>query len=472
MVQHSRIAVFDPPRAPVRESTGRIALRALIVLVFIAAFAHSALYNLAGPVGALATGALLLLALVATGITALIRTGPRAFRWRRLPWTALALTALGLISLLWSAWPEATLLTWPVQAAMAASGIIIAALVSWEEIIRAMATALTIILIASLGLELWVAAVVRHPVLPFFSDFPDGPIDPHWYWVRGNLLHGGRIQGVVGNSNLLAMLCLIALIVFALLFVRHARMRTPVGAGIVLAGFLFVRSGSATAWVCLVAVVVTAAAVVFLRTAADATARWRRGLVVACSALLGVIAATLAFSPLAALLGRDDSLTGRSAIWNAVAERAVERPFFGHGFSSPWVPWDPGFDGWITDHGITVIHAHSIWLDTRLQLGALGVILLGITLVALTWRSWFFATDRPRWDLHAQRAYSPLALAPILIVVALLVQGLTESGPAMLWGWQLVVLLSFKLKSVPLMSPDFGEAAALPVHGRVTIRMP
>ncbi|MFP3822095.1 hypothetical protein SB658_25700, partial [Bacillus sp. SIMBA_008] len=84
-----------------------------------------------------------------------------------------------------------------------------------------------------------------------------------------------------------------------------------------------------------------------------------------------------------------------------------------------------------------------------LQLGALGVVLMALAYVSLLWRSWFFAVDRPRWDLEAARPFSPLTLLPSLFTIVLLVQGLSESTPIMLWGWMLLVLLSFKLKSVP-----------------------
>jgi len=77
---------------------------------------------------------------------------------------------------------------------------------------------------------------------------------------------------------------------------------------------------------------------------------------------------------------------------------------------------------------------------------------------ALTWRAWFFAVDRPRWDLDAERPYSPVSMLAPLLVAMLLVQGLTESGPIMLWGWTLAVLLSFKLKLAPIVGVGADEA--------------
>jgi hypothetical protein len=48
-----------------------------------------------------------------------------------------------------------------------------------------------------------------------------------------------------------------------------------------------------------------------------------------------------------------------------------------------------------------------VWLDVLLQLGIVGMALLALTFFAYVWRSWFFAVDRPRWDLVADRPYSP-----------------------------------------------------------------
>ena len=49
----------------------------------------------------------------------------------------------------------------------------------------------------------------------------------------------------------------------------------------------------------------------------------------------------------------------------------------GWGFATPWVPWDPAFDGWIIDHGVTVMQAHNMWVDVYLQLGLIGLVIMG-----------------------------------------------------------------------------------------------
>ena len=124
------------------------------------------------------------------------------------------------------------------------------------------------------------------------------------------------------------------------------------------------------------------------------------------------------------------------------------------------MPTDPLIDGWIVDHGRTVVQAHSVWLDAFLQLGAVGVVLLVLVFLAFLWRSWFFAVDRPRWDLRDDRPYSPLTLLPTLIGALLVVQALTESAPLMLWGWMFVILFGAKIKQTPFVGRGPGEISA------------
>ena len=452
MAQHTRHPVAALPAAPERESTGHLLLRGYVIVVLIAIFAHTAVYNLIGQFGAGIAMLGFTIATAAIGVPMLARRRPQPFRWRRLPWTALGYTVLALISIAWSQWRGPTLLTWVLLAAVTVNALFIAHVLTWPEIVRALSSAFKWILGLSLAIELWVSLVLHGPLLPNFLTLPDGSIDPQWYWVRDNLLDGGRIQGIVGNANLLAIVSLFAIITFGVLFAARARWRTTLALWMLLAAYFLVRTSSATALVCAAAAGVVLIVALLMRRARTPGARTRSYAVALGGTVVGVTAVWLLREPLLSMLGRSSDLTGRSEkIWTAVLERATQHPIIGNGFSSPWIPTDPAFDHWIVDHGITVFHAHNMWLDVFLQLGILGVMLMAIAYVSLLWRSWFFAVDRPRWDLDSGRGYSPLTLLPSLFTVVLLVQGLTESTPIMLWGWLLLILLSFKLKSVPLV---------------------
>ncbi|GAA5148652.1 hypothetical protein GCM10025768_10640 [Microbacterium pseudoresistens] len=446
-------------------------LRAFAVLVLFAVLGHTAVYNLLGELGAVIVMVVLVLGCLAVLIPAIVRQHPVRFPWRRLPWAAIGYLALALLSVLWSRWPEATLLTWTLQAGITVAAITVATLLSWQEIARAISSALKWILGLSFVLEIWVA-ITGAPLLPNFADFPEGKIDPHWYWVRGNIFDGGRIQGIVGNSNSLAILCVLALIVFSVLVAARARRRGVLFVWIALALVMLVRASSATAYACTAAGVAVLATVLLMRRTSRPGQRTPLYLVYLGVAAAGAIALWLWRDELFGLLGRGSDLTGRVEIWEKVRERAAESPVIGNGFSSPWIPWDPAFHNWIVDHGITVFHAHDMWLDVLMQLGVVGIVIMAIVFVALAWRAWFFAVDRPRWDLEERRPYSAIALLPTLVVAMLLVQGIVESGPIMLWGWMLVVLFSFKIKMVPLVGRGLSERDRMLETGAPTRQRP
>ena len=471
MAQYTKHPVAAPPTAPERESTGHLLLRGYVILVLIVVFAHTAVYNLLGQSGAAVVLAVFTLATLGIGIPMLARRRPQPFRWRRLPWAAMGYTALALISVAWSQWRGPTLITWILLAAVTVNGLFIAHVLTWHEIVRALSSAFKWILGLSLALELWVSLVLHGPLLPNFADIPEGKLDPQWYWVRDNLFDGGRIQGIVGNANLLAIISLFAIITFGVLFAARARWRTTLALWMLLAGYFLFRTSSATAVVCAAAATVVLVVALLMRRARTPGARTRVYVVSIGSTLVVGTTVWLMREPLLSLLGRSADLTGRSdRIWTKVLQRVQEHPLFGNGFSSPWIPTDPAFDGWIVDHGITVFHAHNMWLDVLLQLGVVGLVLMAVAYASLLWRSWFFAVDRPRWDLDATRPYSPLTLLPSLFTIVLLVQGLSESTPIMLWGWLLLILLSFKLKSVPLVG--VGERDLVFERGMSSRRVP
>ena len=471
MAVYTKHPVAALPAAPPRETTAHLLVRAYSVLALFCIFAHTAVYNLLGPLGSGILLVVLTVGALAIWVPAVVAGRPTRFPWRRLPWAALGYGALALVSTLWSRWPAATLLTWTLLAGITVTALLVATMLTWQEIARALSTVLKTILGLSLAIELWVALVLRHPLLPNFAEVPQGKIDPHLYWVRGNLFDDGRIQGVVGNAHTLAMMCLFALIVFGVLYATQVRRRSMLIFWAVLAAVLLVKAASATVYLSIGVVAAVLAAALIMR-AASPRRRGRLYLVFLAVAVGGVASAVLLRDTILSLLGKGSDLTGRLEIWQAVWDRAITRPVFGNGFSSPWVPWDPAFDGWILNHGLSVFHAHDMWLDVFLQLGAVGVVLMAVAWLALTWRAWFFAVDRPRWDLDAARPYSPLSLLPLLLVAVLLVEGLAESAPIMLWGWLLLILLSFKMKAVPLIGVGVGERTPVISHGPQSRQVP
>jgi exopolysaccharide production protein ExoQ len=353
---------------------------------------------------------------------------------RRLPLLLLATLTLMLVSVAWSAYPAASAVGVTLTLATTTYAVFLATCFTWAELVDVLALALRIILGLSLAFELAVAIFVRGPVLPLWVDYSHlEEIPKAFYWSRDVLFDGGRIQGIVGNANILAMAALLSLI--AEVARRVARRGT-------LGGFLFfvalavamlALTRSSTVFVATACVAVACLAAWFARRGSGV----RRvttavGLLVVTA--VAVVAAVTFRAPLLELLGRSPDLTNRLDIWATVADLAAQRPFAGWGWISYWAPWVEPFDDLVVINGVTYLQAHNAWLDVYLQLGILGLVVVGLFVLTTLLRTWVYALDGPRAD----------ALVPMALLVAVLVQGLAESRLLIEIGWALLVIVSIR----------------------------
>lgn len=463
MAVHSKHPASAPPAPPVREKTGHLMLRGWCIFVMFLSLTGTAWVHAFGE--PIAAGVAIGSGILSVVLWFVIRP---PVQWRRLPWFVVAFVAWATLSLIWSAWPQTTALTLLLLWITTVQAGFIGTVLTWRELVRAAASALKWTLGLSLVFELWVSIFVRAPILPgFVVDKADDPIE---YWSRDNLFDGGRLQGIMGNANLLGPVALLAIVVFAIRVASGAPRRALLGVWIVLSAYLFVRASSATAYIAAVAVAVVLVTVLLMRRTRRPGERTRYYVAYAVVGLGGLASLWLLRESIFTAIGRSADLTGREGIWQAVMERSAERPWVGWGYATPWAPWDPAFDGWIVDHGQTVLQAHNMWIDIAMQLGIVGVVLLGLLYLAFVWRSWFFAVDRPRWDLRADRPYSPLTLLPTLVGAIVLVQGLAESTPLLLWGWLFVVMLGAKIKQSPHVGEGPAEQSAAIERGELSKR--
>ncbi|GAA4165527.1 hypothetical protein GCM10022286_28830 [Gryllotalpicola daejeonensis] len=329
------------------------------------------------------------------------------------------------------------------------AGLAPALILSQRQLAKILSAALRWVLGLSLLFELIVAVIIRHPILPLARvpgvDY-SGNVPDAFHWSRNDLLHGGPIQGIVGNADLLAMCALIALIVFVLQ--RVDRVSRPFWGWfwIVVAALVLALTRSATVTVALVATAVV------LGFALWARARGQRGrgpIYLSAIALVvvvvgGVLAAWTEFT---ALFGKEPSLTGRTDIWNAVIPLAQQHSAFGWGWLGYWVPWAKPFDGLAVRHGVQYLQAHNAWLDVWLQLGIVGVVVFACLAITTLGRAWFMAVDRPVTDASTRHPFNALALLPLLVFTAQLVQSIAESRMLIESGWALLVVWSVTTKA-------------------------
>lgn len=367
--------------------------------------------------------------LLVLGIVELVRA---RLELRRLPLLLFATLALMAASVAWSAYRPETAVAVVATLATTAFAVFLATCLSWDELVDALSRATRIALGLSLAFELVVALLVRRPVLPFWADYSHLEQIPRaFYWSRDLLLEGGRIQGIVGNANILAMIALLALVAEVARRVAGRGSRAGFVVAVVLAVGMLALTRSTTVLVAAAAVAVVAALAWFARRGSGirrvATAV---GLVVGAGA--AAVLAVVFRAPLLALAGRSSDLTNRLDIWASVVELAEQRPAAGWGWISYWAPWVEPFDDLAVIKGVTYLQAHNAWLDVFLQLGVVGLVVVGLLVLTTTLRAWVFAMDGPRG----------VALVPIALLTALLVQSLAESRLLIELGWALFVVVS------------------------------
>ncbi|MBF4463352.1 MULTISPECIES: hypothetical protein [unclassified Rathayibacter] len=217
-------------------------------------------------------------------------------------------------------------------------------------------------------------------------------------WSQAALLRGGPIQGLVGDAGLLGLLAVLGLAVVAIeLASGRARRRGGV-LWLVLFAAALLLSRSGTAALSLAAVVVVAAFALWTRRRGED----RRGVVYVSAAVLLVAIAA----------------------------------------------------GVLLAGGPDLAHVTA----TSPELGPVALVLLIAVAVSTLWRSWFRAVDPVRVAATSTLPYAPLALAPLLIVVAVLTSSLLEGRVPIEGGWLVLAALAVQTKQPAVEAAPLREA--------------
>lgn len=390
---------------------------------------------------------------IALGVL-LIATLIQLFRsdWRstlkRVPLPLSGLLALMLIGSFWSNYPEVSFGAALVQLATTSFALYLVTTFDWREILRLFGGTLRAILFSSILFELYAALVVRGPIEPFFPNYSgDRPPAVAFYWTQGNLFSDQRIQGIVGNSNMLAYMAMIGLVVFAIEIAGNTTTRLVSTLSIFATLPLLLLSRSASIGFALCAVI--AAAIVSIAVEGkerDVRHRYYRVAwgVIGTAALIVLTYRAQIFD----LIGKSPDMTGRTKIWKIVLKLIDERPIQGWGWSSYWVPWVEPYKGLVVINNVPYYQAHNAFLDVWMQLGILGlglfILLIGVTFVRL-------------WRL-AVRHTNPIYLFPILIFVGIITQNLTESRILVEIGWVILVAFSVKVREPKQFLEPLGKS--------------
>ncbi|MBT2503096.1 O-antigen ligase [Curtobacterium sp. ISL-83] len=404
--------------------------------------------------------AVLWAAVAAWGITVLVRARPSIARTPRSLWFFLAWC---LVSVLWSHWRAATLASITAQVICAAVAFAVASTLTWRRILDAISLAMRWVLMLSLVFEAVVAVLVRHPIAPIWTHYGNRKIPDAFYFSRAELLTGGRIQGLPGNANLLAMVALLAVIAVALQFAEGRIRRNRAIGWLAVAVLVLLLTRSSTVLVAGVVVAVALVVALWIRRVPteDRTPRYAA---VAGAAVVVAAVAFLARGALSELLGKGTDATGRGDIWERVLGLIHHHPVVGWGWIGYWWPSIPTLADVAHRKGVTYLQAHDAFLDVWMQTGIIGLVLFAVYVVSTLSRSWSCAT-RIGYDTRLEpRPFDPVSLLPLLVVVALLVQSIAESRLLYQGNWVLFALLAIKSRIVLVGEepPSVGDGPRTP----------
>ena len=206
--------------------------------------------------------------------------------------------------------------------------------------------------------------------------------------------------------------------------------------GMTLSLILIVPVGAASSIV--VSVIVLALLIYFLTDALPFRQRlviFAFGLAGAC-AVAGVVFVNL--DAILGMLGRDTTLTGRTAVWSYVLQMSAERPLIGYGYAA-FFEAEPIARYVMDSFDWAIPTAHNGYLEALLGLGWIGLVLLLV----------FFVTMAYRLTRYWQRIPYGLALLALPMLIFYMTLNLTESTVLASSGLSWIVLTIAALSLTP-----------------------
>jgi exopolysaccharide production protein ExoQ len=305
--------------------------------------------------------------LVAVGLFLAIGQAWRAVL--RAPWLVL-LALVAMASALWSVGPELSFRRSVALLATTMMGVYLAARFDWLTALR---------LLGAVWFLLMAASFIAGLVAPGFA--------------RMSEVHVGAWVGGWSEKNALGGHAARASFLLAFLAWRDPAYRRWWIGGALLALVLVIFSSSATALLGAgVGLGMLFAAWWMLKGK-----HWSLALVWCGATILGLVVLAYITMPdvLLGLLGKDETLTGRTDIWASLGEAIEERPVLGYGYLAFWgLDSEPRY--WL-ERAVdwNAPSGHNGWLDLAISLGVVGVAIYTIDLVITLWRAGRLSLSSP-----------------------------------------------------------------------------
>ncbi|MFM6980330.1 MAG: O-antigen ligase family protein [Micrococcales bacterium] len=402
-----------------------------------------------------ATWILLIIGLGLTAIIWFLRSKPLQ-TLKLVPPALWLLLGWMILSLLWSSYQSASLIGLLEVFFGTGFALFLVASFDWKQLLKLLANTMRFILVISIAFELFAATVIRAPIYPLFRDFQN--LDSHaqaYYWTRSGLFKGERIQGIVGNANLLAYLAMLGLILFLVQYAIGQTHRAVSVCSISLAALCLLLARSAGVTLAL-SIVALAFIVLVLAEGKDQTSRHRFYRVAYTIAGIGLFFIAIYSQEFFLLIGKTPDMTGRTDLWLLVISLISQKPWLGWGWIGYWQPGVKPYDGLFVREGVTYYQAHDIFLDFWVQIGAIGLALLLVVIVLTFIKLWRLAV----------RHRDPLYSWPLMIFLSLLGHNILESRMIIEIGWVLFILLAVKINDANAVSqaePKIGKREALKI---------
>jgi O-antigen ligase len=221
--------------------------------------------------------------------------------------------------------------------------------------------------------------------------------------------------GVYGHKNSLGSAMAIGFLAALLLlrFTRPIRFRYMLFAGFMLS-LVYLSDSTTSLVICLVSPLLLWGAQIIV--APSPRILWRRvGLTLSAAILVAVL--FFHFEGVTNAFGRDETFTGRTAIWALVMQAILDRPLLGYGYEAFWQSYEgPSGETWKL-FGQPFSNAHNGFLEMWLGVGLLGLVAVSLAIAVLF--RWAFRGMSRRFCLDTG--------CPGIFLFFLLLSNLTEA---------------------------------------------
>lgn len=197
-----------------------------------------------------------------------------------------------------------------------------------------------------------------------------------------------ELMGYFGSKNMVGLFAAIGVIFAAARLMMRPRIAIVLigGVSMLLCLTCLFLSHSGTSWIALLlasCVIVPAYGIARL----PREHRMLPTLVVALVLVVGVTAVALlgGAADILVLLGKDETLTGRTYLWSEGLRVAQQKPWLGQGYGAFWVQGRPQAERYWHEFFVenrTGFHFHNLWIQTWVDLGLLGCAVMAIMFVA------------------------------------------------------------------------------------------